>query len=137
MMKRFLAVLFVLTLIALPAMAEDYQVKVSSPNGAPGIALAALAVDAPEQYTYVAADRGNAAKKFMARYKRGLAESRHAVPSPESGDAVMSLDISGTDTAGFNLDQHLSVLQSWDGYFLQTVLIPVKGHNRFHGLIHH
>ncbi len=56
MMKKFLAVLFALTLLALPAAAEDYQVKVSSPNGAPGIALAALAVNAPEQYTYVAAE---------------------------------------------------------------------------------
>ena len=47
MMKKFLAVLFALTLLALPAAAEDYQVTVSSPNGAPGIALAALAVNAP------------------------------------------------------------------------------------------
>ena len=55
-MKRILSVLFILMLLALPATAENYQVKVSSPNGAPGIALAALAVSAPEQYTYVAAE---------------------------------------------------------------------------------
>ena len=55
-MKRILSVLFILMLLALPATAENYQVKVSSPNGAPGIALAALAVSDPEQYTYVAAE---------------------------------------------------------------------------------
>ncbi len=56
MMKKWLLILLALTMLALPAAAEGYQVKVSSPNGAPGIALAALAVNAPEQYTYVAAE---------------------------------------------------------------------------------
>ena len=31
-------------------------VKVSSPNGAPGLALASLAVEKPENYTYLTAD---------------------------------------------------------------------------------
>ena len=56
MMKRMLLVVLALALLTLPAAAEDYAVKVSSPNGAPGIALATLAVEAPEQYTYVAAE---------------------------------------------------------------------------------
>ena len=55
-MKRILALVFVLTMLMLPAAAEGYAFKVSSPNGAPGIALAVLAVKAPEQYTYVAAE---------------------------------------------------------------------------------
>ena len=56
MMKRMLLIVLALALLTLPAAAEDYAVKVSSPNGAPGIALATLAVEAPEQYTYVAAE---------------------------------------------------------------------------------
>ena len=36
--------------------AEEYAYKVASPNGAPGLALASLAVDNPEAYTYLAAD---------------------------------------------------------------------------------
>ena len=35
---------------------NDYQIKVSSPNGAPALALASLAVENPQNYTYVAAE---------------------------------------------------------------------------------
>ena len=56
MMKRMFLAVLALTLLMLPAAAEEYAVRVSSPNGAPGIALATLAVGAPEQYTYVAAE---------------------------------------------------------------------------------
>ena len=56
MMKRMLAMLCLLALMAFPAAAENEQLRVASPNGAPGIALATLAVEAPEQYTYVAAE---------------------------------------------------------------------------------
>jgi hypothetical protein len=45
-MKRILALVFVLTMLMLPASAEGYAFKVSSPNGAPGIALAVLAAKA-------------------------------------------------------------------------------------------
>ena len=55
-MKRLMSMLLVLMLLAVPAVAEEYRIRVSSPNGAPGIALATLAVEAPEQYTYVAAE---------------------------------------------------------------------------------
>ena len=57
-MKKFTALLLSLVL-AFSAAAQDsepYQVKVSSPNGAPALSLAALAEQNPENYTYVAAE---------------------------------------------------------------------------------
>ncbi|MBQ3671903.1 MAG: hypothetical protein II921_10595 [Treponema sp.] len=55
-MKKLLA-LALSTILALSATsAEDYTIKVSSPNGAPSIALVALAEKNPENYTYVAAE---------------------------------------------------------------------------------
>lgn len=61
-MKKFVQLLAVLSLIiALPfvcgaegAPADEF--KVTSPNGAPGLALAVLAVERPDNYIYVAAD---------------------------------------------------------------------------------
>jgi ABC-type nitrate/sulfonate/bicarbonate transport system substrate-binding protein len=59
MMKRLysllLAILMLLSLFAV-AGADEYVVKVSSPSGAPGLALATLAVQAPENYTYLTAE---------------------------------------------------------------------------------
>ncbi len=56
-MKKVAAVLLgVLLLMSLAAGESAYPVKVSSPNGAPGLALAVLAAQAPDNYTYVAAD---------------------------------------------------------------------------------
>lgn len=60
-MKKLFKILAVLTLIAaLPFVcgAETAQkpITVVSPNGAPGLALATLAAEQPENYTYVAAE---------------------------------------------------------------------------------
>ena len=56
-MRKFAAVLLGVLLLMSLAMGESaYPVKVSSPNGAPGLALAVLAAQAPDNYTYVAAD---------------------------------------------------------------------------------
>ena len=56
-MKKVAAVLLGVLLLMSLAMGESaYPVKVSSPNGAPGLALAVLAAQAPDNYTYVAAD---------------------------------------------------------------------------------
>lgn len=57
-MKRiFLALLsYSLVFFAVSAQKTEYAVKVSSPNGAPGLALAVLAEKNPENYTYVAAE---------------------------------------------------------------------------------
>ena len=56
-MKKLLILMMAVMLIALPCLSEDLNaVQVSSPNGAPGLALAAMAVKAPEQYHYVAAE---------------------------------------------------------------------------------
>lgn len=60
-MKNLFKILAVLTLIvALPfvcgAETAQRQITVVSPNGAPGLALATLAVDQPDNYTYVAAE---------------------------------------------------------------------------------
>ena len=51
--------MFVFVLLAavmLPVMAEENGFKVSAPSGAPALALAAMAVDDPDSYTFVAAD---------------------------------------------------------------------------------
>lgn len=59
-MKKFVSFVFTLILmlgILIPASAEDpYTVKVSAPNGAPALAVATLAAESPEDYTFVAAD---------------------------------------------------------------------------------
>lgn len=61
-MKKLIKILAVMTLIAaLPFVcgAEaplSRPVTVVSPNGAPGLALATLAVENPDQYTYIAAE---------------------------------------------------------------------------------
>ena len=56
-MKKFLSFMMVaLLMFTCTACAEEYVVKASAPSGAPALALAALAVDAPENYTFVAAE---------------------------------------------------------------------------------
>ena len=56
-MRRLIALILLIAFAATPVMGEAKQgMKVSSPNGAPGIALATLAVEAPDNYTYVAAE---------------------------------------------------------------------------------
>ena len=42
--------------ILIPVSADDYAVKLSAPNGAPALAVAALAVDDPDAYTFINAD---------------------------------------------------------------------------------
>ena len=57
MMKKFLSlILAAMLLLSLTACAEAPAMKVSSPAGAPGLALATLAVQNPENYTFVAAE---------------------------------------------------------------------------------
>ena len=56
-MKKFLSmILAVMMLLSLTACAEAPAMKVASPAGAPGLALATLAVQNPENYTFVAAE---------------------------------------------------------------------------------
>ena len=56
-MKRlFSLILAVMMLLSAGALAEEYAVKVSSPSGSPGLALATLAVQNPENYTYLSAE---------------------------------------------------------------------------------
>ncbi|MBQ8557047.1 MAG: ABC transporter substrate-binding protein [Clostridia bacterium] len=59
-MKKFLSlILAAMMLLSVSAFAETVEVpamKVSAPAGAPGLALATLAVQAPENYTFVAAE---------------------------------------------------------------------------------
>ena len=56
-MKKIFSLFAVSLLSILAAFAQDsYAIKVSSPNGAPGLALAMLAEKNPENYTYVAAE---------------------------------------------------------------------------------
>lgn len=56
MMKRILGILCALMMICAFAQAETAAFQVTSPTGAPGVALAILAVENPEAYHYVAAD---------------------------------------------------------------------------------
>ncbi|HHU01603.1 MAG TPA: hypothetical protein GXZ91_00500 [Christensenellaceae bacterium] len=73
-MKRFrslvLTVIVILSIISMSAMAyaEEYVVKVSSPSGAPGLALVTLAVQAPENYTYLTAET------ITAEFSNGTAD---------------------------------------------------------------
>ena len=63
-MKKTLSLLLALSLalgIAGFAGAEAYTVKVTAPTGAPALALATLAAEAPEDYTFVTADTIGAA----------------------------------------------------------------------------
>lgn len=58
-MKKFFVFVLVFVLlpgVILPVMAEDNGFRVSAPSGAPALALATMAVDEPEAYTFVAAD---------------------------------------------------------------------------------
>ena len=55
-MKKLFTILISSILFAASLFAEEYTIKVSSPNGAPALALASLAQKNPENYTYVAAD---------------------------------------------------------------------------------
>ena len=58
-MKKFLSLLLAVTMLAglaAFASAEDAAMKTTAPSGAPALALAALAVENPEDYTFVAAD---------------------------------------------------------------------------------
>ena len=56
-MKKFLSMILVaLMLFACTACAEEYVIKAAAPNGAPALALAMLAVENPENYTFVAAE---------------------------------------------------------------------------------
>ncbi len=56
-MNRLISIMLALLLLCLPAAVEEQvSVRVASPNGAPGVALAVLAAEAPDQYTYVAAE---------------------------------------------------------------------------------
>ena len=55
-MKKLFTILISSILLAASLFAEEYTIKVASPNGAPALALASLAQKNPENYTYVAAD---------------------------------------------------------------------------------
>lgn len=56
-MKKFLSmILIALMMFTCTACAEEYVVKASAPSGAPALALAMLAVENPENYTFVAAE---------------------------------------------------------------------------------
>ncbi len=56
-MKKFLSMILVaMLLLSCTACAESYTIKASAPSGAPALALAALAVQNPDDYTFVAAE---------------------------------------------------------------------------------
>ena len=56
-MKKFLSfILVALMALTCTACAEEYVVKASAPSGAPALALATIAVNQPENFTFVAAE---------------------------------------------------------------------------------
>ena len=56
-MKKFLSLILVaLMLFACTACAEEYVITASAPSGAPALALATIAVENPENFTFVAAE---------------------------------------------------------------------------------
>ena len=57
MMKKFLSlILAAMLLLSVSALADEVVIKASAPSGAPALALAALAVENPDNYTFVAAE---------------------------------------------------------------------------------
>ena len=63
----------------------------------------------------------DAAEEFMPGGKRRLHVGRHSVAAPEAGDAVMGLDIAGTDAAGFHLCQNVTIPQFGNGELFKNV----------------
>lgn len=56
-MKKILSFIALSSIILLSSLfAQEYPVKVASPSGAPALALASLAEQNPENYTYIAAE---------------------------------------------------------------------------------
>lgn len=58
-MKRLCSLILVAVMMltmSIVSHADEYVVKVSSPSGAPGLALVTLAVQSPENYTYLTAE---------------------------------------------------------------------------------
>ena len=56
-MKKFLSLMMAaVLLLSCTAFAEEYVMKASAPSGAPALALAMLAVENPDNYTFVAAE---------------------------------------------------------------------------------
>ena len=56
-MKKLLSFIALSSIILLSSLfAQEYPVKVASPSGAPALALASLAEQNPENYTYIAAE---------------------------------------------------------------------------------
>ena len=56
-MKKFLSlILIALLILTCTACAEEYAVKAAAPSGAPALALATIAVNQPENFTFVAAE---------------------------------------------------------------------------------
>ncbi len=56
-MKKFLSMLMLAAmLLSCTACADEYVVKASAPNGAPALSLAMLAVENPDNFTFVAAE---------------------------------------------------------------------------------
>ena len=56
-MKKFLSLLLAsLLLVSCTACAEEYVITASAPSGAPALALATIAVENPENFTFVAAE---------------------------------------------------------------------------------
>ena len=57
-MKKLLSMVLALMMLlgACAAVAEEYDVKVVAPAGAPALALATLAVEDPDSYSFIAAD---------------------------------------------------------------------------------
>ena len=57
MMKKFLSlILAAMLLLSISALADEVVIKASAPSGAPALALATLAVENPDNYTFVAAE---------------------------------------------------------------------------------
>ena len=61
MMKKLFAILFVLMFAVTGAMAEEPGWKVTAPNGAPALAVAVMAAENPDSYTFITADTIGAA----------------------------------------------------------------------------
>ena len=110
-MKKFLClILAMLMLCGCAACAEEYAVKVSSPNGAPGVALATLAVANPDNYTYVAAETISA--EFMK------AEADFIIAPVNAGAKLFKLGKSSYQLCGVVSWGNLCIASQREGFTL-------------------
>lgn len=113
-MKRIvcflMAMLMMLACAAVAETADEYVITVASPTGAPGVALATLAVENPDNYRYVAAE--NIAAEFMK------AEADFVIAPVNAGAKLFTLGKSTYQLCGVVSWGNLYIASQLEGFTL-------------------